>query len=85
MAMFLMLIICLIAAFSETKGKIESKPIDTKAEEGKNLDGTDELGRAINLQGTTLLADFREGGKHISKDPSGVFLKARDTCLRQFL
>ena len=71
--MFLMLIICLIATFGEAKGKIESKPIDTKPEEGKNLDGTDELGRAINLQGINLLADFRE-------EEASIFQKIPQEC-----
>ena len=71
--MFFMLIICLIAAFSEAKAKIESKPIGTKPGKGKNLDGTDELGRAINLQGINLLADFRE-------EEASIFQKIPQEC-----
>lgn len=68
MVVFLMLIICLIAVLSEAKAKIDIKP-----EKEKNLDGTDELGRTIDLRDINLLDDFRQ-------EEEGIFQTIPQKC-----
>ena len=75
MARLFMLLICLTAALSEAKPKRENNEVQIvgKLKPVTKLDGTDELGKAINLRGTDLLGDFRE-------DEASVFQSIPSKC-----
>ena len=70
-----MLIICLTAALNEAKPKRKNNDVQIvgKREPVTKLDGTEELGKAINLRGTDLLSDFRE-------DEASVFESIPSKC-----